>query len=74
MATTTYVAARGATNTPHAELVASARRRIDALTARYGADSPQVAAALKRWAGIVDQRTAGDDLMALADSLLVVAP
>lgn len=66
----TLVAARSATTTPHAELLASARHRIDQLTARYGADSPQVAAALKRWAQIIDQRTAGDDLMALADSLL----
>ena len=65
----TTTAARGATTISHDELVLSARRRIDGLTARYGADSPQVRAALTRWGAILDTRVTGDDLMALADTL-----
>lgn len=58
-----------ATSITAIELTASARRRLDALTARHGADSPQVAAALARWGHILDTTTAADDTMALIDAL-----
>ncbi|MCR6706580.1 MAG: hypothetical protein NVV66_18455 [Cellulomonas sp.] len=48
MSTTT----RPEITTPPHLMQAAALRRIDALTARYGADSPQVAQALMRWAAI----------------------
>lgn len=62
-------ATRSATTISAAELTVSARRRLDALTARHGADSPQVAAALARWGRILDTTTAADDTMALIDAL-----
>ena len=63
----------GAVRTAHSmsqvELRASARRRLDALTARYGPDSPQVGAALARWGRTLDAQNAADDTMALIDAL-----
>ncbi|UJP39360.1 hypothetical protein [Cellulomonas palmilytica] len=41
-------------STPPSLLYAAARRRVDALIARHGADSPQVQAALMHWAAILD--------------------
>lgn len=67
--TAALAATRTATTLSANELTASARRRLDSLTVRHGADSPQVAAALKRWGRILDTTTAADDTMALIDAL-----
>jgi hypothetical protein len=69
MTATLTAATRSAATVSHNELTASARRRIDQLTATHGVDSPQVAAALARWGRILDTTTAADDTMALIDSL-----
>lgn len=67
--TTTVTVARTAHSIPDAELVASARRRIYGLAARYGWDSPQVRSAIARWGHVLDRRTAVDDLTAVVDAL-----
>jgi hypothetical protein len=54
--------------TPPHLLLAAGGRRLDSLAARYGSDSPQVAAALARWARIIDDaRPPRDDLGDLVD-------
>ena len=65
----TLTAIRTAHTMSAVELRASARRRLDALTARYGTDSPQVAAALARWGRVLESQTVHDDTMALIDAL-----
>jgi len=69
MTATLSAATRSATTVSQDELTASARRRIDQLTAAHGVDSPQVQAALARWSRILDARVTSDDTMALADAL-----
>lgn len=68
---TAATVARSASSMTEAELRASAHRRIEALSARHGIDSPEVAAALARWGALLDARDRGDDLFALVESLRV---
>ena len=51
------------------ELRASAHRRIDAVAAKYGLDSPQVLTELARWGHALDAQATPDDTFALAASL-----
>lgn len=62
--------ARSAATLSERELLASARRRLDALTAKHGARSPEVKAAMARWAGVLDHQ--GDD--GLMDVVLALRP
>ena len=65
----TLTAIRTAHTMSEIELRASARRRIDALAARHGIDSPQVHDALARWGRVLESQTVRDDTMALIDAL-----
>jgi len=67
MATMTATRTAGAMS--DRELRESAKRRLEALTARYGADSPQVSAMLARWALLDQARTANDDVAAITAAL-----
>lgn len=62
-------AVRSAHTMSRLELRASADRRIDAVAAKYGLDSPQVLAELSRWGRALDAQATPDDTFALAASL-----
>lgn len=71
---TTTPAIRTAAAMSDAELRASAWGRVDAAAQKYGADSPQVKAALARWARIDAARVEPDDLTALVDAIGATKP
>lgn len=61
----TITATRTAGSLTDNEMRLSALRRLEALEARYGADSPQVEAAVARWEKLERIRSANDDLAAI---------
>lgn len=65
----TALGVRSVATLSDAELRQSAWGRVSATAARYGADARQTREALARWAQIDAARTAGDDLLALAEAV-----
>lgn len=66
----TALAVRSAGSMSAQDLRESAMRRVSALAARHGADSPEVRAALTRWGRLLDARTATErDITALATAV-----
>jgi hypothetical protein len=66
---TTLTAIRSVQTMSPLELRESAHRRIDAVAAKHGLNSPQVRAELARWGRALDAQATPDDTFALAASL-----